>query len=181
MAEPIKLHPNRPDIVHFPCPSCGRDCILEPKLHTEGAARGVRHGNGVAHSLPACRTYLTMSGVDFMKLATFEVPVLRDDPHVSVKLPEPEPMIFSDGARTAKPRSVEELAQLEVERHQREVAAFEAEGVELGLVRDRLRSEEQTLPTLPPPRRARRRIGLALGLGVLVVLAAVVAAVLSLH
>lgn len=179
MAEPVKLHPNKPDIVHFPCPSCGRDCVLEPKFHTQGAARGVRHGNGVAHSLPACRTYVMMSGVDFMKLATYEVPVLRDDPHVSVKLPEPEPMIFSDGARAAKrARTVEEREQLEAERHKREVAAFNAEGIELGRIRDKLRSEE---PTIPPPRRARRRLGLVVGLAVLVLLAAVVLAVLRLQ
>jgi len=181
MAEPVKLHPNKPDPIHFACPSCGRDCLLTPLFHTEGAARGVRHGHALQHSVPACATYRKMAPVDFMKLATFEVPVLRDDPHVSVKLPDPEPLIMSDGGRSAnRARSVEELAQLEAERHQREVAAFKAEGVELGRVRDKLRSEEPTIPP-PRPRRARRRLGLALGIAVLVLLAGVVASVLRLR
>jgi hypothetical protein len=180
MAEPIKLHPNKPDIVHFPCPSCGRDCILEPKFHTEGAARGVRHGHGVAHSLPACRTYQTMDHTDFLKLAAWEVPVLRDDPHVSVKQPDPEPMIFSDGGRAIRARTPEELGQLEAERHLREVEVTKAEAIELGRVRDKLRSEEPTIPP-PRPRRGRRRLGLVVALSVLLVLTAVVAWALRLR
>jgi hypothetical protein len=179
MAEPLKLHPNKPEPIHFPCPSCGRDCRLTPVFHTEGAARGVRHGNNVQHSLPVCRTYDTMSAIDFMKLATYEVPVLRDDPHVSVKIPEPPPLIISDGLRAPiVARTPEERFQLEAERHQRDIAAFRAEGIELGRVRDQLRSEE---PTVPPPRRMRRRLGVAVGLGVLIVVLLLVVVVLRLR
>ncbi len=154
MAEPLIVHPNNPEIVHFPCPACGRDCMLEPKFHTEGAARGVRHGHGLAHSVPACRTYRTMDHKDFLKLATVEVPILRDDVHVSVKEPAPPPLIISDGgARPVTPtRTVEELNQLEAERHQREVDARKIETVELAHVRDRLQAEEAAAM---PPARAR--------------------------
>jgi hypothetical protein len=144
MAELLIVHPNKPEPIHFPCPACGRDCVLEPKFHTEGAARGVRHGHGLAHSVPACRTYRTMDHKDFLKLATVEVPILRDDVHVSVKEPAPPPLIISDGAaRPITPaRTVEELNQLEAERHQREVEARKVETVELSHMRDKLQAEE---------------------------------------
>jgi len=155
----LVFHPNRPDPIPFECPGCGRECLLTPLFHDKGAAYGVRHGHGVQHSLPECRTFRVMSGVDFMKLATAEVPILRDDVHVSVKLPPAPPMIFSDGG--AAPPD-------EREQHQTDIAATKNEALELARVRDALRLQEQT------ERRVRRARAIGQGIAVLLVVLLVV-------
>lgn len=179
MAEPIILHANKPEIVDFPCPSCGRVCRLTPLFHDQGAARGVRHGNGVQHSTPPCKTYRIMTPADFLKLATAEVPILRDDVHVSVKMPEPPPLILVDGGAN-KARTRGELDQLEAQRHARDVEITKIEAVELAHVRDRLVAEERAEERagLDALGRRRRWGGIVLGGAVLVLLALVVVAVL---
>lgn len=143
MPNPIQLPPpNVPRVELFPCPGCGRQCELEPKFYTEGAAKGVRHGHGVRHALPVCTTYKLLSTHDFLKLAIAEVPQLQADPHVSVKEPAALPLIVADmGQATA--------AQAERAREQQatDVAAAAAEARELGLVRDRLRERDPKEPT----------------------------------
>lgn len=177
MAEPVVVHANSPEQIHFPCPSCGRDCLLTPLFHTKGSAEGVRHGHGVQHIEPVCRTYRTMSRLDFLKLATWEVPSLRDDPHVSVKEPAPAPLIMLDGGAKAKTQA--ERDGLELERHRREVAAFEAEARELAHVRDNLRQLDERDIKISKWRTVRQvSAGAAVAVLVLMVLAGVVLAVL---
>lgn len=145
MAE-LKIHPNDPRPVQFECPDCGKRCLLTPLFYTDGGARGVRHGHGVQHEYPLCRTYQTMTTLDFMKLAISEVPVLNKDPHVSVKEPEAPPLIISDGGASARHAALLEGAQtktLELEQHEREVRAFETEARELAAKRDTLRAARQ--------------------------------------
>lgn len=145
MAE-IKIHPNDPRPVQFECPDCGKRCLCTPLFYADGGARGVRHGHGVQHEYPLCRTYQTMTTLDFMKLAIAEVPVLNKDPHVSVKEPEAPPLIISDGGASARHAALLDGAQgktLELEQHERDVRAFETEARELAAKRDVLRAARE--------------------------------------
>lgn len=148
MASEIIVHPNSPQEKHFECPACGRDCLLTPLFYTQGAAAGVRHGHGVQHSLPVCRTYRTMPIRDFMVLASAEVPIIRDDVHVSVKLPDVAPLIFSDGGGIARmgPAVQPDPAKqprLAVEEQARDVAAFRGDAADLARLRNQIVLEEQ--------------------------------------
>jgi len=135
MAHEIVLHPNSPAAVQFECPACGRECLLTPIFGKEGASLGVRLGHGVQHSMPICRTYRTMRRIDFLVLATSEVPIIRDDVHVSVKLPEAPPLIFSDGGKAP-------AAESAAEEQARDVAVFRGEASDLARLRDWIVQEE---------------------------------------
>lgn len=160
--------------IHFPCPACGRDCKLTPKFYTKGSAAGVRHGHGVQHSVPACRTYQTMSPMDFMVLATKEVPILNQDVHVSVKVPDAPPLIIADLNRVPAEKRAELEAQGQ-EAFETDRRAFDAEAAELGRVRDHLVEREQRELELAA-RHARRRavVGLVVAACVVAVLAVVI-------
>jgi hypothetical protein len=142
MGEPLKFHTNSPAKVHFPCPGCGRVCELEPKFGTDGAARGVRLGHGVAHSVPPCSTYKRLTTLDFMKLAKYEVPILQADVHVSVKEPEAPPLIIADMAHATA-----EQARRAAEQQIEDLARAHAENLNLQQVRDQLREFDPKPPT----------------------------------
>ena len=174
MPNPLEWHPNRPDPIKFPCPSCGRECLLTPKFYEEGSAKGVRHGHGVQHSIPPCRTYQVMTPHDFMKLATTEVPILNQDVHISVKVPDAPPLIIADLGRLP-PEQQEKAAAEGQAAYERDAAAFKAEATDLGRVRDYINAQEESERQLAA-RHARRRalLGLVVAACVVAVLVAVV-------
>jgi len=174
MPNPLEFHPNRPEPIKFPCPSCGRECLLTPLFYEHGAAKGVRHGHGVQHSVPPCRVYQTMKSDDFLKLATTEVPILNEDVHISVKVPDAPPLIIADLGRLP-PEQREQAAAEGQAAYERDAAAFKAEAADLGRVRDYINAQEESERQLAA-RHARRRLlfGLVVFASVLAVLVAVV-------
>lgn len=145
-----EFHENRPDLVHFPCPGCGRICELEPKFGTVGIARGTRHGHGVRHSLPTCNTWERLTPQAFMVLAISEVPHLNADPHVSVKQPDAPPLIIADlGAAGV------DAAQAAARQQALDVEAAHAEAREIAHRRDQLQADERAMDQALE--RARRR------------------------
>lgn len=170
---PLEVHPNRPETIQFPCPSCGRECLLTPHFYEQGAAKGVRHGHGVQHSIPPCRVYETMTARDFLVLATAEVPILNQDLHVSVKMPDAAPLIISDLGKLSPEEAAQRAAEGQ-EAYERDQAAFKADAADLARVRDHLVQEEQRELELAA-RHARRRavLGLVVAACVVVVLAVV--------
>jgi hypothetical protein len=177
----LEVHPNRPETIQFPCPSCGRECLLTPKFYEQGAAKGVRHGHTVQHSIPPCRVYETMTPRDFLVLATAEIPILNQDLHVSVKMPDAPPLIISDLGKLS-PEEAEQRAAEGQEAYERDRAAFRADAADLGRVRDHLVEQEQRELELEG-RRAARRLAwtLVLCMAVLAVLLGVIVWSLKQH